>query len=456
MKPYEALTELDHERIENFIGLYGILKSEYIGNEEYLFAWNKNKENLFKMLGGKLIYKLPFEFNKTKNQLRDEMSKVRTDREIQEMVSEMSAALSSGSVYLRILFSAPVLVANEVEEDLFFFIKDKKPFKIQKGSRPLKMIGKLLDYCGLGEKYKDLYEKFRIDHSMVLGNKVIKGTLCLSIHPLDFMTMSDNANDWSTCMSWENEGCYRAGTVEMMNSEQAIVVYIESEKKYYFNDIKDEEHSWNSKRYRQLFYVDKDILLSGKSYPYASSPISLSVLDILKELIEKNLGWKYSSEVAERYVYPNRDKSERCSYDPPSAMIKVDTNIMYNDMFNDKERKYYCFVSAAAASWNEPHSINVSGPTICLSCGESLLYKAYDSFEQFDREEDDDYFDDAEDKYRHWYNHRYEDTENVVCWGCLEKVRCYDCGMRFRDESKLIEFNGRYYCLDCARNNGII
>ena len=38
--------------------------------------------------------------------------------------------------------------------------------------------------------------------------------------------MSDNNSGWESCMSWRNNGCYRRGTVEMMNSPYVIVAYL--------------------------------------------------------------------------------------------------------------------------------------------------------------------------------------------------------------------------------------
>ena len=61
------------------------------------------------------------------------------------------------------------------------------------------------------------FEDFRIAQSLVTNQANLKGYITLSIHPLDYMTMSDNNCGWDSCMSWQEEGCYRQGTVEMMN-----------------------------------------------------------------------------------------------------------------------------------------------------------------------------------------------------------------------------------------------
>ena len=42
--------------------------------------------------------------------------------------------------------------------------------------------------------------------------------------------MSDNDYGWDSCMGWMNEGEYRLGTVEMMNSPCIVVAYIDGEE----------------------------------------------------------------------------------------------------------------------------------------------------------------------------------------------------------------------------------
>ena len=74
----------------------------------------------------------------------------------------------------------------------------------------------------------DEWEEIRLAHSQIFNTNKMTGTLCLSIHPLDYATASDNDNGWSSCMSWRDDGCYRMGTVEMMNSPMVICAYFAS------------------------------------------------------------------------------------------------------------------------------------------------------------------------------------------------------------------------------------
>ena len=55
-------------------------------------------------------------------------------------------------------------------------------------------------------------------------------------------------------------------------------------------------YSWNNKKWRQLFYINKDIICSGKSYPYFSKDITLYLLDEIKKTNPLLFGGLYGSK----------------------------------------------------------------------------------------------------------------------------------------------------------------
>lgn len=134
-------------------------------------------------------------------------------------------------------------------------------------------------------------------------NKVMNSEIILSIHPLDFMTMSDNTSNWSSCMSWNNFGSYRCGTVEMMNSASIVIAYSAAKEPMdLFDDSK--EYKWNDKTWRELFIVTKDFIYPIKGYPYQNIEFEKFVMDKLAELGEKNCGFSYKEGFCED-VFPN-------------------------------------------------------------------------------------------------------------------------------------------------------
>lgn len=129
-------------------------------------------------------------------------------------------------------------------------------------------------------------------------NKVMNSEITLSIHPLDFMTMSDNASNWSSCMSWNNFGSYRCGTVEMMNSASIVIAYSTAKESMdLFDDNK--EYKWNNKTWRELFIVTKDFIYPIKGYPYQNVEFEKFIMDKIAELGKKNCGFEYQEDFYE-------------------------------------------------------------------------------------------------------------------------------------------------------------
>jgi hypothetical protein len=250
--------------------------------------------------------------------------------------------------------------------------------------------------------------------------------------------MSDNDNDWSSCMSWTNEGCYHIGTVEMMNSNNVIVAYIKSSSPYCFDkDKEDLELVWNNKKWRQLIYVTKDIIVSGKPYPYASKDVSITAIEELKKMAEKNLSWtytygpeRYSDMIHINSMYSmDRNREWLCRGESTKHNIIFDTKGMYNDMLNDSHTTYWCIRNKVP----KMRIISVSGKAPCACCGSPALTES-----------------DCPDG----YNDRWEDPEKIVCWECFDEGLCDVCG-HFHGKNSLIRIKSHNneveaLCSHCA------
>ena len=295
-----------------------------------------------------------------------------------------------------------------------FQIEGKKTiFRTQKGAKPIRTLSRFLKYCKdlpeINEIMK-LFESFRIKHSLILNDKIIKGTLAFSIHPLDFMTMSDNDSDWQSCMAWTDDGCYHEGTIEMMNSNNVICCYLENSKPYYFGkdslDKDNPDYFWNNKRWRQLVYFTKDIIVSGKPYPYFNDPLSIKIVNTLRDLARKNLNWNYSFG-PEQYmdmvgINSSYKMDHARTYGLNGHKILFDTQGMYNDMLNDSNTTYWCVRNKVKHS----KIISYSGKGNCLGCNKIIINPIFD---------DDD------------YNERFENVGQVICEDCMRELSCEVC-----------------------------
>lgn len=414
--------------------------------EYRLRFWNNNKQNLFRLLGNNIIISNKVHYKKSDAEL---------ERMIDEMMSDPDKSgtccyLSNKFYDIRrdyfddwSLSSAPndvnhkmiwymlsdlmdfgPLARNSVDlkryKDINYFIFDRgphyngKPLKIDKNMKLMRIMAKLVDWFELD---KDEFEKFRIWHSQILNTSELDGNVCLSIHPLDYLTMSDNACNWDSCMNWYNVGDYRMGTVEMMNSAVVLEAYLTADHPYYplCNDparpSSTEQRTWSNKKWRCLYIVNENIITTIKEYPYKNDTINNFVLNWIKELAEKNMDWSYFSDVysvaSGKKVYLPDD----------TAIFQMDTKFMYNDYYDE----HPAYVSNDLPS-NYHGTINYSGETECMSCGEEL-------------KEDD-----------------FDGSNTVICFNCCGLAQCYDCGGYF-DVNEMYEHNGEHYCNYCANDH---
>ena len=121
--------------------------------------------------------------------------------------------------------------------------------------------------------------------SMIIQENKVSGYLTISVHPLDFLSMSVNNCGWHSCMALDGE--YRRGILSYMMDSSTAIVYLSSgqeEELAGFGDIK-----WNSKKWRMLlhFSTDMSAILFGRQYPFESTSAENLVIDkIIKNFIE--------------------------------------------------------------------------------------------------------------------------------------------------------------------------
>lgn len=105
--------------------------------------------------------------------------------------------------------------------------------------------------------------------SQIIQKTKIEGKLCLSIHPLDYMSISDNNMNWRSCHALDGE--YRSGNLSYMIDPSTIVCYVKS-----FNDTQLTRFPrgllWNNKKWRVLLHVHEqsNIMYVNRQYPFAS------------------------------------------------------------------------------------------------------------------------------------------------------------------------------------------
>ena len=449
----EVLTEEDKKLFTRYINLYGAPEGMFIGADQYLEEWAKSKTKLYHLLGDKLMVEIPYTFEVDKSMMRVKLEKtfIRNkalvgismkfqDYKISPVYDEIANETSDIDIRkIFILIEVLTFDSPSIRKSIEIYMNDSigeyggiklklkngKTLQIPNNMKPIRALSKIINAfsaCSSTE-LKEEFELFRQAHSLWLNEKKLTGSLVISIHPLDFITMSDNDSGWQSCMNWREKGCYRIGTVEMMNSNNVVCTYFKSNSHSFFFDPKDNSVFWNNKKWRQLFYVTKDIICGGKSYPYTNKEMSLTILNKLRELAQANLHWGYAfgpkpyrdmfsiNSLTAMNITRNNSNN---NYSKDHRII-FDTKAMYNDILNCN-MEYVCVRNKV----KKTKIISVSGKSVCACCGER-------DFTSRNWDFDNDFFDD-DDEDGEIYNNRFDETDRVICTTCYDNNSCPMCG----------------------------
>lgn len=409
----------------------------------FLRHWQEAKVPFYRMFGEQFIVKKDVMFEKSLLELEGEMEDAlntpliaRFFNAYRERVYQLCwNDYHTMNNLLSFVTSNRVLVENEYKGLSFTIPGDwtvtGRPLVVNRGCKAVKMLGKIANaigvkveatvcktcgrivesdscfYCGGEVQCMDGYEAFRLAHSLVLNQKRIQGRLCLSIHPLDFLTMSDNDCGWSSCMSWvEDYGDYRLGTIEMMNSPCVVVAYVEAKNNMFICG----EDEWNNKRWRQLFIVTREMILGNRQYPYNNDVLQGAAIKWLREMCQETVGWgPYTSE-----THQIRNDAWNTINGDMNVRFNLSCNYMYNDVYDSR----LAYIAPSRFEKGQTYDLNFSGSAVCTGCGMDIPYNEVDPSR----------------------------VQCRICDGCWQCNHCGDWHYSYEDS---YDVDGRTYCEWC-------
>ena len=372
MKFEEVISLTDQEIIKNFITQNATRFNQELQLRAPLSHimrdWETEKSHwLYKLLGNNITISKPYSWAVRREDRIEEMKRVLTrtlfGREFYEKWMKLIDTLAhnheltrDGNYYN--LQSLPGdswrLVDNVCGLRYDVPMPDGKKYKVEPNTKAIRAIKKIAEAYNIPGVVE-----FVNKHSQALNRPDRDVEITLSIHPMDYMTMSENST-WSSCMKWSDVGDYRQGTVEMMNSSCVVVAYI-SWSEYGLT-------GWNDKKWRKLFIVDESLILGVRGYPYEDDNLDVVIMEWLKELAETNLGWSYEDKM----IWAEGDDGERVvwyeddNYNEVGS-FEIETGFMYSDFYNkhplylSKTTEYGC-------------TLCYSGRSMCMLCGDTLYW----------------------------------------------------------------------------------
>lgn len=263
---------------------------------------------------------------------------------------------------------------------------------------------------GKGSEYEKRFAAFA---DAINPLEVVRWTI-LSIHPVDFLAMS-NGDNWSSCHTINQisevgdnyHGCYGSGTLSYMMDESSFVFYTIT-KKYDGN-----EFEFEPKINRCMFHYGYDKLIQGRVYPQDNDGIN-AVYDKIRPIVQRVI----TEALDVSNLWRNSKGTSVC------AEASNQTGTHYSDItcFETCNVSYYG--SSTSGIEKNPVKIKIGHSPICPCCGNI-----------------------------HWENN------NIMCQGCQEEIAdiaiCDRCGRRINAEEAIYDVDtGFRYCdYECAEDD---
>ena len=215
----------DVEIINKYIAFYGkehnINAPRNTDMRTILNEWSNNKKYLYSLLNNSLAIRsgpIVLSGKGQAEKMVNALDKYGGNNFIKQLI-EKSKTIPE----LNTIIDTACLPINLFNNKWIFGNIKKDNLIIQNGAKITTIFKKLAQYFSINS---ELFNNFLQAQSMATNLKDVYSkefTIYLSIHPLDFFTLSDNMNNWSTCLSWNEDGGSKLGTIELMNNKTAII-----------------------------------------------------------------------------------------------------------------------------------------------------------------------------------------------------------------------------------------
>jgi hypothetical protein len=428
--------------------------------DELLEQWYENKKDFISLFNGQLIYECP---EKVTFHLKPETRQNHVYDVIDMIINTWDNRVLSDFI----LFCKDSFFQNVVPNDYYY---SKFDIVIPKGS---KMVRSFKYF----EKDKEVLTDIQNYVSRIIQEDKVEGHLCFSVHPLDYLSSSENTYQWRSCHALD--GDYRAGNLSYMVDNSTIICYLKGDKEEKLPCF-PEEVKWNSKKWRMLLFFsnDRSMMFAGRQYPFEAT----SILNFIKEqdVIKKfspDAQWSWGEWSDERV-----DKVGECDLDVAyypvngkliSANELIQDNkdsLQWNDLLHSKKykpcysylyktkthffnsKKKYIFLATS-----EYTRFHIGGRVSCLRCGKSTIeYSSSFQCKECDliygKIEDDRFGYCSNCGQRIFIEDGYFVGDELICEACYEtEVReCELCGaLVYNTEISYDRKTGKYICYNC-------
>ena len=423
--------------------------------EELFDRWLEAKRDFIEAMDGKLIYTIPH--------------KVSFELSYKEKMNRVNEFIESVSMTWRNNELACFIDENK---DGFFSNVVVESFTTPGGGKIPKGM-KLVKAFKYFEDDRITLEEIQNRASMIIQEDKIEGHLCFSVHPLDFLSTSENTYNWRSCHALDGE--YRCGNLSYMMDKSTVVVYLRSDKEENVLPNFPPEVKWNSKKWRMLLFMSDrwNAMFAGRQYPFFSETALDAVLYHASEAFRFSGEWSgWHNDEFRNFKFAGDDEGRdemwfKNVYIPMKDKLYLKNELIEdceNPMhFNDLLRSscyipYYCWQKRSWGYNNEIH-FTIGGEIPCLRCGEHPIAQTDDMLCQdceleYGNSEDEMYTTCSCCGRRILYDDSYyvESSGENICEYCADREcrECDNCGeLYWNNEISYDKKNHDYRCEHC-------
>ncbi len=239
------------------------------------------------------------------------------------------------------------------------------------------------------EDHESVLQELQTRASMIIQENSVTGTFCISVHPLDFLSASENTHKWRSCHALDGE--YRSGNLSYMCDKSTIMCYLKSDSELHKLPSFPEDVKWNSKKWRMWLFLEdnREALFAGRQYPFFSE----SGLTLAKEFYINYCGAKshHWSKWYDDFIidFPRKENSasrrDRNLYNGRNVMLRgrvygmvdlvqdVKNPLHFNDLiYSTCYVPYYCW-NYYPSDDSKPLHFSIGSSVACLECGKAPI-----------------------------------------------------------------------------------
>ena len=278
---------------------------------------------------------------------------------------------------------------------------------------------------------KERLDKLQTEMSTILQEVRVTGTLCFSVHPLDFLSASENTYKWRSCHALDGE--YRSGNLSYMVDSSTIICYLKGDKEAILPRF-PENVPWNNKKWRMLLFFsdERNMIFAGRQYPFFNEKILSDIYKQLKKI-------KLMKQGFFDWIPFQKDAVTSCGdLDLADRYLPIKRKLFsIHDIVNDKEHSlhfndllysscYEPYYTLQEGWFSDDYKVFIGGAVPCLKCGRDHIWL---SSNMLCKECELEYGTSTNDTYAY----------------------CERCGRRMLVEESL-EVDGQDICADCIKN----